>query len=377
MSPATPAITELLYVSRDPAWAPWAVQYFFLIGLSYAAFALSLPGVAFGRTSWRGFSRAALLGALVCGLVAPVALLSDLHQPGRFLNFYLRPNPTSWMAWGAFFIPAYVGLLLLYAWAALAPDLAAQAAAGGPLAPIRRLLGGRARPGLVRALGLVTLAAAALVALYTGVEVMIVQARPLWNTALLPVQFVATAVAGATGLALLLARVACGLGTTADRLGNGVLAAALAAVAVLGAIWFALALGLTGSSEARALAQVAGSDAWRTSALWLAAAVVVPFLVAVVRPVGSGWLTGLVALNAAWMLRWTVFVGGQEMPKTGAGLYHHPLAIGPEGLTGIVGTAGLAVVALVVLTTLVAWGPADAGRPETTRPDAAALPSRA
>ena len=37
-------------------------------------------------------ARLALLGALVCGLTAPVALLADLHQPGRFWRFYLHPN---------------------------------------------------------------------------------------------------------------------------------------------------------------------------------------------------------------------------------------------------------------------------------------------
>ena len=42
-------IVEMLYVARDPAWAPWAVQYFFLIGLSVGAFLLSLPGLAFAQ----------------------------------------------------------------------------------------------------------------------------------------------------------------------------------------------------------------------------------------------------------------------------------------------------------------------------------------
>lgn len=362
----TPTVTELLYVTRDPAWAPWAVQYFFLIGLSYGCLALSLPGLAFRRPGWRELSRAALLGALACGLVAPVALLSDLQQPGRFLNFYLRPAPTSWMAWGAFFIPAYVGGLVLYAWAALAPDLEEAARDSGPLAGLRRRLGGPARPGLVLALGLFTLAAAALVALYTGVEVMVVRARPLWNTALLPWQFAATAFAGALGLTLLLQRLACGYDVAAERLGNRLLTLALAAVALLGAAWFALAWFVPQSSEGRALAQVAGSPAWTSSAVWLAAAVAVPLAIALVKPVGSGWLTGLIALNAAWMLRWTVFVGGQEMPKTGAGLYHHPLALGPEGLTGILGSAGLWLVAVIVLTTLVPWSPRRAAAPLAT-----------
>lgn len=351
----TSSITEILYVGRDPAWAPWAVQYFFLIGLSFASLALSLPGVALARPAWREASRMALLGALVCGLAAPVALLSDLAQPGRFLNFYLHPAGSSWMAWGAFFIPFYLGALLLYAWAALAPDLRAASAEGGILAPVRRLLGGEARPGLVRALGWVALVAAALVALYTGVEVMVVKARPLWNTALLPFQFAATAFAGAIGLAILFDKLAGDNEPATEALLNRLLARTLAIVVAIGAIWFAAALALPKSSEAQALAQVANSSVWRLNALWLAAATLVPLVIAAAKPNGSGWLTGALALNAAWMFRWTIFIGGQDIPKTGAGWYAHPLALGPEGLLGIVGTAGLCLTLFIVLTTLIPW----------------------
>ena len=357
-----PDIVELLYVARDPAWAPWAVQYFFLIGLSVGALALSLPGEAFDRPAWREPSRMALLGALVCGLAAPVALLSDLHQPGRFLNFYLHPQPRSWMSWGAFFIPAYVGLLLLYAWSALAPRLREVSARGGLLAPVQRLLGGPARPSLTRVLGLATLAAASLVALYTGAEVMVVKARPMWNTVLLPWQFLATAVAGALGLTLLLERFV----GTADR-GvevrlNRLLAATLAVVCALGIAWFALA-SRAGTTEGLALRQVAGSDAWRGYALWSGLAVIVPLLIAALKPGGTGIVTGLLALHAAWMFRWIVFIGGQNVPKTGAGHYAPPIALGPEGWTGIVGTAGLWLVILLALTTLLPW---SAARTPTT-----------
>jgi tetrathionate reductase subunit C len=350
-------IVELFYVARDPAWAPWAVQYFFLIGVSVGALALSLPGLAFGRAGWREAGRMALLAALVCGLAAPVALLSDLNQPGRFLNFYLHPQPHSWMSWGAFFIPAYVGLLLLYAWAAMAPTFRAAAGSGGALAPVQRLLGGPARPRLTMALGVATLIAAALVALYTGVEVMVVKARPLWNSALLPWQFLATSVAGAIGLTLLLERFVGVADRSVEVRLNRLLAATLAIVCALGVAWFALAL-TQGTTESVALQQVAGSSVWRGYAIWSTAAILAPMLIAALKPGGTGVLTGLLALHAAWMFRWIVFIGGQNVPKTGAGLYAHPIALGPEGWTGIIGTAGLWLVILLALTTLLPWSAA-------------------
>ena len=133
-------IIEMVNVTRPAAWLPWAVQYFFLIGLSVAAFGLSLPGLGFRLAGWMQASRLALLAALTCGLTAPVALLADLHQPGRFWEFYTGPNLHSWMAWGSFFILGYLGGLLAYTWTVLRPDLAATAGAG-TIARLYRWLG--------------------------------------------------------------------------------------------------------------------------------------------------------------------------------------------------------------------------------------------
>jgi len=42
-------IIEVLNVTRGVAWLPWAVSYFFLIGLSFGSFMLTLPYFVFGR----------------------------------------------------------------------------------------------------------------------------------------------------------------------------------------------------------------------------------------------------------------------------------------------------------------------------------------
>ena len=71
-------IIELLTPAYEAAWLPWAVQYFFLIGLSYGAFLLSLPGIVGRRPGWTGISRLALLGVKrrrVYGLVLGVQAL--------------------------------------------------------------------------------------------------------------------------------------------------------------------------------------------------------------------------------------------------------------------------------------------------------------
>lgn len=329
------SILEVVNVSREVTWLPWAVQYFFLIGISAACFFLSMRATFSRMADQARFNRIALLGALSCGLVAPVALLADLHQPGRFWHFYAYPNVRSWMAWGAFFIPGYLGGLLLYAFAWWKPI-----------------------PGLLRPAAWVTAVFAALVLLYTGMEVMVVIARPLWNTPLLPLQFAITAGTGAAGLILVLDRFIAQRDTATEATAARWLKLSLLMTAGVGALWFLL--GYTGASRvhATALQSVAAHTQWQMTALWAALATLLPLAILWIKPAGLGWLVGLVALHAAWMFRWTVFIGGQTVPKTGAGLYTYHLPLGHDGLLGIAGTFGLWLAVVIIVSAILASRPA-------------------
>lgn len=348
-------ITEIINVTRDTAWLPWAVQYFFLIGLSVACFLFTMPRFLFGRSQADKPARLALVGALVCGLTAPVALLADLHGPGRFYHFYLYFQPSSWMAWGAWFIPIYVGGLLVYAWLALRPDLLRAAATPSFLQPLYARLGGEIPQMALKLAGGITFVGAFLVLLYTGMEVMVVAARPLWHTPFLPLQFAATAIAGGLGLMLLLNRWLGDADRELEALLNRRLALAQAVVIGLGCAWLFVSMSGVSPAHARALDQVAPSLAWQFTAAWAVLAAVVPMVLAVLRPGSSGLVTGLIVLHSAWMIRWTVFIGGQSIPKTGAGYYDYVLPLGSDGLLGIVGTAGLWIALFVVLTNWLPW----------------------
>lgn len=323
------SILEVVNVSREVTWLPWAVQYFFLIGISTACFFMSMRAILWGGDDAVRFGRLALIGALTCGLVAPVALLADLHQPGRFWHFYAHPNFKSWMAWGAFFIPGYIVGLLAFAFVWWKTE--------------RRLL----RPAAWW-----TAIFAALILLYTGMEVMVVRARPLWDTPLLPVQFAVTAFTGAAGLILVFDRFMQGRDARTEMQAARWLRASLVLTTVVGALWFLLAYTGLSDSHARALASVAGHQQWQVTTLWAAAATLLPLAILWFKPTGLGWLVGLIALHAAWMFRWTVFIGGQTVPKTGAGLYTYHLPLGHDGLLGIAGTFGLWIAALVVISAL-------------------------
>lgn len=351
-------IIEVLNVTRGVAWLPWAVSYFFLIGLSFGSFMLTLPYFVFGRAEHEKLGRLALLGALACGLTAPVALLADLHGPGRFLNFYLYFQPQSWMSWGSFFIPVYLGGLLLYAWLVLRGDFAVQGQGGDSLLTrLYRLAGrGGAAPRMaISAAALLTLVGAVLVALYTGMEVMVVHARPLWNTPFLPLQFAATAFAGAIGLSLLFNRFVGGHDNQLEIGLNRLLVLALAVVLTLGGGWLFVSLSGVSPAHSAAFSQVAGMPQWQLTAVWAVLATILPMALAIWRPASSGLITGLIAVHSAWMMRWTIFIGGQSIPKTGAGLYDYHLPLGGDGLLGIVGTLGLWIALLVLMVDYLPW----------------------
>lgn len=345
---------EVLGFAREPGWLPWAVQYFFLIGISTAAFFLSLPGLVWRIADWQGISRRALLAALVCGLTAPVALLADLHQPGRFLNFYLHPNLGSWMAWGSFFIPLYLLGLIGYAWLCLRPLLAEQANHPGLLAGLYRKLayGGHDNPSAIKAAAMVATLGALLVLLYTGMEVMVVQARPLWNTSLLPAIFAITAMTGGIGMTALF-EAFVGNRQSAPLLNQWL---ARGVWLTLGLLTLWLALGLVGTSTAatEALAAMRASFGWQVTGGWLFGSTLLTLWLAQ-NCRSSLVMPALLALHGAWLIRWIVFIGGQSLPKMGSASHSYYLTITPDSLLGIVGMAGLCVTLYIILTSLIPW----------------------
>lgn len=342
-----PDIIETVNVSRHVAWLPWAVSYFFLIGISVAGAFLSLPAFLARRQGCERMGRMAVLTMLSCALVAPVALLADLHQPGRFWHFYAHFTPWSWMSWGSLLLPVYVGLAVVYGWLVMRPGL--------QRGPARVLaFGSGDLSALVRPVAALTGLAAVGIVVYTGMEVMVVRSRPLWHTPTLPVMFLFTALTGGAGMALVLNRITDGFESSAERRLFRALALFSALVLVNGAVW--LGLGLKGSGpEAAALSALSGSEAWMGVAAWATLTAVLLLALGLAAPGGWGWLAGLVALHSAWMFRWTVFIGGQTVPKTGAGFYDYHLPLGSEGLAGIVGVLGLWVAAVAILTMLAPW----------------------
>lgn len=332
------AVIELLTTHAEAPWLPWAVQYFFLIGLAASA-ALLLPlalneGSALHPWRWR---LAFIMG--ISAVTGPVALLADLHQPFRFWHFYTQLTPSSWMWLGAFILPVFVTLALLVSMSMLVSRLRPRHPwlrwwFTQPLWPRGRTL---------RRLAWLTALSAAGILLYTGMEIMVVRSRPLWDTAWLPVNLLLTALLALFGLLLLL-EVLLPRPARPRVLRHGMLMI-LAALTLAMALWALSGIMLNTPSWREAHRLFTGFAFWRHLLLLSLAGGSLLWLLCLARrhrPVSAfDALPALLALLCPWGFRWVLLMNVQTVPKYGAGLYHlSPDLLGSASII-VLGTIGL------------------------------------
>ncbi|MGM0833547.1 MAG: NrfD/PsrC family molybdoenzyme membrane anchor subunit [Pseudomonadota bacterium] len=365
---------ELLAPRYDIAWYPWAVQYFFMIAVSYASLWLAAPALIFGKKAWLPTARLALIACVSTTLVAPVALLADLHQPLRFWHFYAYANTHSWMSIGSVVLPLYLISVLGFTWLAWRPALQARQQTAGFSGLIAKWLSmgsGSTPKVLVAIVGLAALLLSSGIMLYTGAELAIVKARPLWNTIWLPPMLVATGFIAAAGLVLVLNRVSgiCSSATTRQML--YVLLAFCALAGLIALSWLLDGLNAHVGSVAAALESVRYSPSWRSTALWggiTGVALFASIVFLLTRPAKRqpalfawAWLLGLVAIHMGWMFRWVVLMDVQHVARNSAGFHHYGIPAGSSGILGIVGTFGLWLAAILLIDLLLPWRQAQQG----------------
>lgn len=347
-------IHELLAPDQPITWLPWAVQYFFLIGLAYGALWLGAFDLWRKAQDPRLQTLAAVL-MVAAGLVAPIALTADLHQPARAWHFYAQTRFTSVMWYGAYLLPLFSLLSMLLGWLLLRPALARRGEEHDSVAALARLLclGSWSGDAWLRPLAVVAALSGLSIALYTGLETMAVQARPLWHTPWLPWLLALSALLAAQSALLLLNRLLAGWQqhTEAGLLRQIRPTLALLALSLLG---WALSGGAS-AAEASALYRL--DPSWRLAAHWLLLTLGLLGLLLLagsrLSPRLQTWGLGLLALHLVWGLRWLVLIQGQLVPKYGAGVYLYDIAWGPAGVLGILGTFGLLLALLVALSELV------------------------
>jgi formate-dependent nitrite reductase membrane component NrfD len=167
---------------HDVSWHASYAAYFFVVGI--------LAGLSFlSYGSWqtpalRPLREKAAYGSFVLLVLGGLLLIADLSQPMRFLNI-LNPaylNFSSPLAWGALNIVAFGVCSVLY---------------------IMALQKGDEEKGKLLALATALLALG--LPIYTGYDLTAHQSRPVWNTPIMPVLFVALAIATGSAVGSLIA----------------------------------------------------------------------------------------------------------------------------------------------------------------------------
>ncbi len=344
-------VTEIIVPQQEVAWLPWAVQYFFFVGLAATAALIAASAEFFRNGRLQRLQAPALLVAVTTGIVAPVALLGDLHQPGRFYHFYTDLTPWSWMSLGSIILPVFLLSLLGY-YALWQRD---QFLVSGVPRLLRLWTAGEWSSRVPRFLsaGVMILGAIGIL-LYTGAEVMIVEARALWHTPWMVPNFALTAMVASLA-AIAFAQAWILNSTPGDqRLVLRLLIAALALTG-LGAAGWAIHGMLADTASFTEFTRLLSDFAYWQIVFALSFIVGLGLLLAAIwmsrTPYGvaHAWVLAPLALLAAWSFRWAVLMDVQTVPKYGAGLYPYDFPLGGDGLMGIIGTFGLWLTLIIVI----------------------------
>lgn len=347
------AIKELFTPDFAITWLPWAVQYFFLIALTYAAVWIVCTEIFINKSK---NTRLLTLGGILmlsAGIVAPISLLADLHQPARAWHFYTQLRLSSWMWFGAYLLPIFITSTLSLGWLLLREHFVKQSQGTDLWAKFCNLLrlGKWKSAKFIKPVAIISFISSLSIAFYTGMEIMVVKARVLWHTPLLPVVLVFTAIFSAAGTLLVLNYFIRGYKqNTSNQLLKWCTWSAKLFL-LTAAVW--VLVGDSSVEEAMRLLEF--SATWQLSAIWIAFTIVV-FVVLLAKAKNNKialLLTGLTAIHLAWGIRWIILIQSQISPKYGAGTYFYELPWGPDGMLGILGTFSLWFAIILILSEVV------------------------
>ncbi len=174
-------------VFHDVSWHASYAVYFLVIGIAAALFFFSF--LSWHQEALRSLRERAAYASFALLVVGALLLIGDLSQPAKFL-YIINPaymNFASPLVWGGLALISFGAVSLAY------------------LLLLR--VGGERWHWETRALAAVGSLLALGLPVYTGFDLSVHQSRPIWNTPLIPVLFVAMSIAsGAAVASLLVAR---------------------------------------------------------------------------------------------------------------------------------------------------------------------------
>ena len=172
--------TQLLYdIHNGETFGTLIAIYFYLTGLSAGSFIISTLSYGFGFERFKPLGKIGIVIATLLLVAAPMFLLAHSGQKLRVWHLFVYLNFTSPITWGSF-------LLILY--------------------PLNCIVYGffmfRGRKRLTRTFGLIGIPLALMVHGYTGFILAFGKARPLWNSSIMPLLFLVSAMV--SGIAMMI-----------------------------------------------------------------------------------------------------------------------------------------------------------------------------
>lgn len=189
----------------------WLVFYIFFTGLSAGSFIVSTLAYVFEIEMFKPIGRRAVILALILLINGPIFLILDIGRPERVLNLFIYWNLTSVLAWGSRLLLLYPTVCFIYLWALTYTDLVRLAKEKGGFYRILSLgkteiteKGENRATRLAKLMGLIGIPTALATHGYTGFLFSVISAHPLWNTPIMPILFLSSAiVSGAALLAMI------------------------------------------------------------------------------------------------------------------------------------------------------------------------------
>jgi tetrathionate reductase subunit C len=172
--------TQVLYnINHQEAFGLFIAIYFYLTGLSAGSFILSTLSYGFGMEQYKPLGKVGVVLATVLLVIAPLFLLFHIGAPYRAWHLFVYLNWSSPITWGSFLLVLYPINCIIYGFFMFKNNLK-----------------------LTRLFGFIGIPLAISVHGYTGFILAFGKARALWNTALMPILFLASAIV--SGIALMI-----------------------------------------------------------------------------------------------------------------------------------------------------------------------------
>jgi tetrathionate reductase subunit C len=172
--------TQLLYdIHNGETFGTLIAIYFYLTGLSAGSFIISTLSYGFGFERFKPLGKIGIVVATLLLVAAPMFLLAHCGQRLRVWHLFVYMRFTSPITWGSFLLTLYPINCIIYGFFMF-----------------------RGNKRLTRIFGLVGIPLALMVHGYTGFILAFGKARPLWNSSIMPLLFLVSAMV--SGIAMMI-----------------------------------------------------------------------------------------------------------------------------------------------------------------------------